>query len=60
MLTKKLWELYTDNHPVIHTNRFGSYDSLSEDQRNTGIATMVAELVRWGIPIEKIDEAIRG
>ena len=61
MLTTTPCEIYTNNHPTIHTNRFGCYDELSQDQRSSGIAVMVAEMVNWGtIPYEKIDEAIKG
>jgi hypothetical protein len=60
LLTRELWALYTDNHPTIHTNRFGTYDSFTETQLSAGVAAMIAEMTSWGISPERIDAALKG
>ena len=31
---RELYTRYTDNHPIIHSNRFPTWDELSESERN--------------------------
>jgi hypothetical protein len=33
-LAKRLYNEYTDNHPIIHSNRFPSWEELTENTRD--------------------------